>query len=162
MGKKGPDYEARGVEVLGSEANWVRVGWSNAEVLIAERKSEDRMLIVRLGDDIEETADEVVAQVVDAKGDLARTYQRLERILRDVDAEDLLLIDPGRGSKCDPVLITRERRRLVTWQRVEDRRSKTGWRWEKGVSCFDTEMPYVFFDGETGEVSVTTKVRKTA
>ena len=148
------EYRTFGIEMVENESNWVRLNWGDHRVIVAARKLDGPVVVVRVDD---ENGDEVMGLSFDEEkqdSDVALTVKRLELLLKEVEADELMLIDSGKGSKCKPVLLTKERGEVVSWKRVRDRRFTRGWRWERDRQFYLEDEVFVFLNGETGDVLV--------
>ena len=82
---------------------------------------------------------------VDQDIEITWTVKRLELLLMEVEADELMLIDSGKQSRCKPVLLTKERGEVVSWKRVKDRRFTRGWRWRE-MSSLIPRMRFCIFE----------------
>lgn len=160
MASQGIEYRTVGIEMAESEANWVRLNWGDHGVIVAARKLDGPVVVVRMDN---ESEDEIESFDFDGHDDgekeeedneVAWTVKRLVLLLEEVEADGLMLIDSGKQSRCKPVLLTKERGEVVSWKRVRDRRFTRGWRWERDEQFYPEDEVFVFLNGETGDISV--------
>ena len=148
------EYKTVGIEVAESEANWVRLDWGGHEIIVAARKLDGPVVVVRMDNDNGDVVESVDLGEVDQDSEITWTVKRLELLLMEVEADELMLIDSGKQSRCKPVLLTKERGEVVSWKRVRDRRFTRGWRWERDEQFNPEDEVFVFLNGETGDISV--------
>jgi len=154
------EYKTVGIEMVESEANWVRLNWGDHGVIVAARKLDGPVVVVRMdnesGDEIEsfDFDDHDDEEEGDKNREVTWTVKRLELLLTEIEADELMLIDSGKQSNCKPVLLTKERGEIVSWKRVRDRRFTRGWRWERDEQFYPNDEVFVFLNGENGDVVV--------